>query len=137
MLFRPTRSRLLAYCVALSAVAAGAVVACDLNPQPLPPGFTAPAAGDVGDGGQTSAPGAAVDAGSGTVLGPGDAGATNPPGADGGTPGVPVVDGGIDAGEGGGKSDAGDAGAGDAGDAGEEDAGDGSSDAASDGGDAG
>ena len=136
MLFRLTRSRLLAFCVALTAVAAVAVVACDLNPQPLPPGFTAPGAGDVGDGGQTSVPGVGADAGSGTVLGPGDAG-TSPPAQDGGASGVPGLDGGTDAGEGGGKTDAGDAGAEDAGDSGAEDAGDASSDAAADGGDAG
>ena len=106
-------SRRIPFWISLALLALGAAVACDLNPQPLPPGDTATGtSADAGDFGAVPTGGGGSPDGSATVLGSEDAGGvTSVSDAGGAAPG-----------------DAGDAG--DASDAGEQDAGDAATDAA-------
>ncbi len=98
--------------VAFAAVV-GAATACDLNPQPLPPGFTGSATGD--GGANTPAPILGGNGDASTTLSS-DSGPSGFNGADGGDVGAPggdaggVVDGSApEAGDGGDAGDAGDA----------------------------
>ncbi len=114
-----SRGALWALVLAAAVAAALIATACDLNPQPLPPGEVAGYGG--GDSGAGASTGVAADAGalpissgdaSSPSLGQDGGGGLSPPAADGGVDGA-SGDGGVD-------GAAGDAGAEDAGDAGED-----------------
>jgi hypothetical protein len=81
-----TRRRPLLALVVLAVVAASAGVACDLNPQPLPPGFSSGAPGAGGDNGADAAASVPTNGGGGHDAGfSADAGGTPPvAGGDGG-----------------------------------------------------
>ena len=124
---------------AVFALAAAFAAACDLNPQPLPPGLTANGEEDAGastapsGGGQGSDAGigtlSADDAGVPTSVGSEDGSADSPPHSDAGSAdGAAAPE--LDAGDGGPAQDAGDAAS--AEDGGELDAGDASTDASKD-----
>jgi hypothetical protein len=89
----------------LVVVGAALAAACDLNPQPLPPGDTANGAADAGAGSAPVATGQGDAGGTNFGAGDQDAGDAGEGGADTGLPGEPIPDGG-DAGV---EADAGDA----------------------------
>jgi hypothetical protein len=104
---KPVRSRLFFFGAAVTALIAG--VACDLNPQPLPPGEQPDGGLSDTTSGNGGTPGGATEGDGAAATAPGDAGV---PAIDGGTESLAAdgsTDGALDAGDAGDAAEIGDA----------------------------